>query len=253
MSNSRRNAKTIDKLMKIAKTTEESVFQRNKDYLKFKSQKIIKITEIDFILSKFYHLKYPEESIYWNERVLEEKICDKEKRYHFFNNLIHLYGEAKEYELVLEYGQKAQIWFEECGFKVLWHDMTMFDRLGHAANQLKRFDVASKYFKERLKYGLKVHKEGKSHDGGKTKAEQWELLAHYKDLIDCQIKNNCFDDAIKTFEKIKIFKLYSMDPKDVHECLVSFNSQTELDVGLGKDPFRDGYEGFWIFLKVGNQ
>ena len=76
MANGKRNAKTIDKLMKIAKTTEESVFQRNKDYLKFKSQKTIKITEIDFILSKFYHLKYPEESIYWNKRVLEEKICD---------------------------------------------------------------------------------------------------------------------------------------------------------------------------------
>ena len=77
MSNSKRNAKAIDKLMKIAKTTEESVFQRNKDYLKFKSQKNIKITEIDYFITTFYFLNYPEESIYWNKRILEEKIMLK--------------------------------------------------------------------------------------------------------------------------------------------------------------------------------
>ena len=117
MSNSRRNAITILKLLKIAQTTEESVFQMNKDYLKFKSQKNLKITEIDYFITTFYDLNYPEESIYWNKRILEEKICDKEKRYRFYNNLIHLYDEVKEYELVLEYGRKTQLWFEECGFK----------------------------------------------------------------------------------------------------------------------------------------
>ena len=150
MSNSRQNAITILKLLKIAQTTEESVFQMNKDYLKFKSQKNIKITEIDYFITTFYDLNYPEESIYWNKRILEEKICDKEKRYRFYNNLIHLYDKAKEYELVLEYGQKAQKWFEENGLK--WHDVTMFDCVSHAAYMLKRYDEASKYYKDRLKY-----------------------------------------------------------------------------------------------------
>ena len=80
-----RNAKLIYQLLKIAKSTEESIFQRNVDYIKLKAKKI-NINEIEFILSGFYHMNYPEESIYWNLRALEEKVCDKETRYHFFNN-----------------------------------------------------------------------------------------------------------------------------------------------------------------------
>ena len=148
-----RNTKTIDNLMKIAKTTEESIFQRNKEYVKLKAKKNISITDIDLILGEFYHLDYHEEKIYWNKRALEEKICDKERRYHFFRNLIHLYFDAKEYELALEYGQKAKLWSEEYGFNSTWHDMTMFDCLGNAAKSLKRYNEASKYFKERVKYG----------------------------------------------------------------------------------------------------
>ena len=35
-----RNAKVIYQLLKIAKTTEESIFQRNVDYIKLKAKKI---------------------------------------------------------------------------------------------------------------------------------------------------------------------------------------------------------------------
>ena len=146
-----RNAKVIYQLLKIAKTTEESIFQRNVDYIKLKAKKI-NINEIEFILSGFYHMNYPEESIYWNLRALEEKVCDKETRYHFFNNLIHLYDDTKEYELVLEYGRTAQAWLESNDVNVYWNDCTMYDCLGHAANELKRYEEAKKYFKIRLKY-----------------------------------------------------------------------------------------------------
>ena len=90
-----RNTKTIDNLMKIAKTTEESIFQRNKEYVKLKAKKNINITDIDLILGEFYHLDYHEEKIYWNKRALEEKICDKEKRYHFFRNLIQTWDSKR--------------------------------------------------------------------------------------------------------------------------------------------------------------
>ena len=146
-----RNAKVIYQLLKIAKTTEESIFQRNVDYIKLKAKKI-NINEIEFILSGFYHMNYSNESIYWNLRALEEKVCDKETRYHFFNNLIHLYDNTKEYELVLEYGQTAQAWLESNDVNVYWNDCTMYDCLGHAANELKRYEEAKKYFKIRLKY-----------------------------------------------------------------------------------------------------
>ena len=72
--------------------------------------------------------------------------------------------------------------------------------------------------------GLKAHKDGKSYsvETGKLekhKLEQWELLATYQNLISSQIKNNCFDGAMKTFKKIKLFKLDCMNPNDVHECV----------------------------------
>ena len=104
---SSQNVKTIEKLEKIARRTEESVFQTNEHYLKFKAQKNIKFNEIDLIISEFYVLKYDEESIYWNRRVLDEKIGSKEKRWLFFNTLVHLYFDAQEYELALEYGQRT--------------------------------------------------------------------------------------------------------------------------------------------------
>ena len=90
-----RNAESIYHLLKIAKTTKELDFQRNTDYVKFKSKKNINLNEIEFILSGFYNLEYPEESIYWNKRALEEKVCDKERCYGYFNNLIHLFNDTK--------------------------------------------------------------------------------------------------------------------------------------------------------------
>ena len=168
-----RNAKTIYQLLKIAKDTEESIFQRNKEYMKLKTKKI-NLNEIDFILSGLYNMKnpeigldigdrrdpklypsvtrYPEESIYWNLRALKEKVCDQEKRYEFFNQLIHLYDDTKEYELALEYGKTAHAWLESNDVNIYVPDCTMYDCLGHAASELKQYEEAKKHYKIRLKY-----------------------------------------------------------------------------------------------------
>ena len=45
----------------------------------------------------------------------------------------------------------------------------------------------------------------------------------YTDLISCQIKSNCVKDAMKTFKKIKYFKLDSMNTKDVENSIEPFN------------------------------
>ena len=146
-----RNAKVIYQLLKIAKTTEESIFQRNVDYIKLKAKKI-NINEIEFILSGFYHMNYSNESIYWNLRALKEKVCDQEKRYEFFNQLIHLYDDTKEYELALEYGKTAHAWLESNDVNIYVPDCTMYDCLGHAASELKQYEAAKKHYKIRLKY-----------------------------------------------------------------------------------------------------
>ena len=66
---------------------------------------------------------------------------------------------------------------------------------------------------------LNAHKDG----NGKP-LQQWELLAHYKDYIETQLRCNCFQEAMNTFKKIKYFKLDSMNPKDVEDYMRSFNS-----------------------------
>ena len=71
--------------------------------------------------------------------------------------------------------------------------------------------------------GLKGFKEGRSHSQGGTDQQQWHFLAEYKDLIFSQICNHRFGDAMKTFRKIKYFKLDSMNIKDVFECIKPFS------------------------------
>ena len=74
----------------------------------------------------------------------------------------------------------------------------------------------------------KRNDHGKHTGNGKT-LEQWELLAHYKNFIETQLRCYCFQDAMNTFKKIKYFKLDSMNPKDVEDYMKSFNSSFNED------------------------
>ena len=146
-----KHGKIFDALMKIAKPRKELIFQKNEDYIKFKAQKDIKLGDIDYILTRLYDLQYFQESIYWSKRIVDEKLYLKDCSQLHFYNLIYLYDVGKEYAFILEYGQKAQV---ECGFPLLYEiDNTIFDTLGEAAKKLKRYKEASKYFKERIRYG----------------------------------------------------------------------------------------------------
>ena len=53
--------------------------------------------------------------------------------------------------------------------------------------------------------------------------QQWDFLDDYHAVISCQIFNNHFGDAMKTFKKIKYFKLDSTNPKDVWEKIRASN------------------------------
>ena len=73
----RKYKKEVDKLLFIAKTSEESVFQSNYQYIKFKTKKILeKIVCYDFV-NVLCKLKFHEECIFWYERLLKETICTK--------------------------------------------------------------------------------------------------------------------------------------------------------------------------------
>ena len=42
-----------------------------------------------------------------------------------------------------------------------------------------------------------------------------DLLFFYKLYIQSQIENECFNDALKTFEKLRLYSLNSSNPQDV--------------------------------------
>ena len=58
----------------------------------------------------------------------------------------------------------------------------------------------------------------------KTPVDQIELMLCFKDLIDSQIRCKYFEDALKTFKKIKLFKLDSMNPDDLEESMAEFTA-----------------------------
>ena len=56
-----RNLKAHLRLIQIAESCEESVFQKNGEYLKFKGQKNISTWDIETLLGRLHDLDYPEE------------------------------------------------------------------------------------------------------------------------------------------------------------------------------------------------
>ena len=226
-----RNLETHIRLIQIAKSCEESVFQKNDEYLKFKGQKNISTWDIEVLLGRLHDLDYPEEKIYWNKRALEEKVGDKEHRYVFLYNLVCVYEKLGEYELVLEYGQKPMEWLdsfkEKMGTDTIYY---LIDCLITASFVLKRFEESIVYQKERLKVIIKAYNSGESVKKDKTPIKKLDLLHCYMYLIDSQIRCKHFEDALKSFKRIKLFKLDSIDSDDVEESMAEFGANvTPLD------------------------
>ena len=53
--------------------------------------------------------------------------------------------------------------------------------------------------------------------------QQWDFLDDYHAIISCQIFNDHFGDALKTFKKIKYFKLDSTNTNDILEKIKASN------------------------------
>ena len=49
----------------------------------------------------------------------------------------------------------------------------------------------------------------------KKQRSQSDLLFFYKLYIQSQIENKCFNDALKTFEKLRLYSINSSNPQDV--------------------------------------
>ena len=208
------------RLIQIAENCEESVFQKNEEYLKFKAQKNISTLDMEILIGRLYNLDYPEEKIYWNKRALEEKVGDKETRYPFFYNLVCAYSKLEEYELVLEYGRTPFSWLdslkEKLGADTKYYLILC---LRTASKKLERFEESIVYEKERLRLIVKTYNSGGSVMYEKTPITKLNLLQCYQGLIESQIRCRNFEDALKTFKKIKLFKLDSDTDSDVEDSL----------------------------------
>ena len=146
-----RNDKNIIQLIDIAKKCEESVFQENPEYLKFKTKKKINSqAQSFFIWSELSRLEFHEETIYWIKRSLEEKVYSKAEAFKMHIPLIYHCGKMGEFEMALEYGKKALFWLESFKRILKFDEVSMLDNVLLAAHQMKRFDVTKAEIQSRF-------------------------------------------------------------------------------------------------------
>ena len=88
-----------------------------------------------------------------------------------------------------------------------------------ACKGLKRFEESIGYEKEMIKIMVRSYNSGESIWKDETPVKQIHLLLCYKELIDSQIRCKYFEGALKSFKKIKLFKLDSMNPDDVEKSM----------------------------------
>ena len=103
--------KKIVKIVKIAQnSSNESAFQKNDDYMKFKSMKLKSAYSLDInhLIMSLELLHFQEECIYWYKRLLKiTDMCNKEARHEIFWGIIKIYMAKQEHGLVLQYGKEA--------------------------------------------------------------------------------------------------------------------------------------------------
>ena len=102
--------KRLEKILEIAKCTNESDFQKNDNYLKLKSMKLKSSHSQDILnfVDELRKLNFIDECIYWNKKTLKiVDMCDKSYRQDMYGNLVDLFAIKKNYEMVLKYGNEA--------------------------------------------------------------------------------------------------------------------------------------------------
>ena len=98
-----RKEKSIDSLIEAAKKCkEESIFQANEKYLKFKAKKNLSGKDMTRFFKGFESLQFLEEAIFWGQRFLGEKLCTKYEQYEMLVDLTDLSTRNNYHEMVIE-------------------------------------------------------------------------------------------------------------------------------------------------------
>ena len=232
MSFTSRNEKEIDKLLKLAGSFEEERdFQSNSQYRKFKNTKIINRTEGHRLISGLHDHGFKNECIYWYKRILEVIVCTSDEHYEIFCAMSGWYVDIFEYESALGYGLKALNVSNVSEKRKSYWEYKVLNSIVVSCVNLKRYKAATLYLKKYLNLCARGYKMGArpSIDSSLTKKGRYtppiitqnRLLECCMELLNVQIRSNCYFEALKTCEKIKFFNLYSMNPSDILKSLES--------------------------------
>ena len=214
----KKELKEFKEIIDLAKTNDESAFQQNHRYRKFKDQNI-NIEICVNMIQGFWKIKFFNESVFWCQKVLENsRVGEKDFKWVALAMITQSFYGLEKYEKVIEYGKKTiehltkslepggQFDRKNCLLVILNHMILAFKKLDKKKE-------AMKYAREFLKVSVELHNTVEDIEKGFQKVV---LLNSYICLVDLQIQLGESKLAKKSFERhFKLFNLNSMDPNDV--------------------------------------
>ena len=206
--------KDIKELLELAKlTNDESVFQQNHRYRKFKDNyHVDMVNYVPELMTGLNKTNFCNESVFWGKKILETiRVCDKEDRASLLKCMITYFYRLEDFENVLDHGKS----FLENDKLLLYTTPMQIERkqivltlMKFASDKLHMKQEAMKYTKELLKILVAQYNA--------KEIEKYQLLLVYHDLIDLQIQLGDSKSAKKVIDKrLTLFNLNSMHPNDV--------------------------------------
>ena len=209
----------VKELLDLAKlTNDESDFQQNHHYRKFKDKYKLDIEIcVVTLMMGLKEIKFFNESVFWCQKILENsRVGDKDFKLLALSIITESFYCLEKYEKSIEYGKKA-IEYQK---GLLEHDLirnnsltTILDRMIWALKKLDKKEEAMKYVRELLKVSVELYNASEVFE---KDFEKRMLLVSYLYLIDLQVQLGKSKLAKKSFKKhFELFNLNSTNPNDV--------------------------------------
>ena len=209
----------VKELLDLAKlTNDESDFQQNHHYRKFKDKYKLDIEIcVVTLMMGLKEIKFFNESVFWCQKILENsRVGDKDFKLLALSIITESFYCLEKYEKSIEYGKKA-IEYQK---GLLEHDLirnnsltTILDRMIWALKKLDKKEEAMKYVRELLKVSVELYNASEVFE---KDFEKRMLLVSYLCLIDLQVQLGESKLAKKSFKKhFELFNLNSTNPNDV--------------------------------------
>ena len=158
----KKELKEFKEIIDLAKTNDESAFQQNHRYRKFKAQ-YINIEICVQMIQGLEEIKFLNESVFWCQKVLENsRVGEKNFKWFALSMITQSFCCLENYEKVVEYGKKAiehlmkslepggQFARNNCLLVILEHMIWAFKKLDKKKE-------AMKYAREFLKVSVELH------------------------------------------------------------------------------------------------